>query len=76
MKAVREQKSLKEVSSYLEHFRRVVLTDPDILSGHGPQIVGWVEERVATVLGPTKTSRDANGPALPALRALQLAPLQ
>jgi hypothetical protein len=76
MKAVREQKSLKEVSSYLEHFRRVVLTDPDILSGHGPQIVSWVEERVATVLGPIKTSRDAKGPALPALRTLQLAPLQ
>ena len=76
IKAVREQKSIKEVSSYFEHFRRVVLTDPDILSGHGPQIVSWAEERIAAVQGATKTSRDANGPALPALRTLQLTPLQ
>jgi hypothetical protein len=73
--AVREQKSLKEVSSYLEQFRRVVLTDPDILSGHGPQIVSWAEERVAAAQGATKMSRRAKGPALPALRTLQLAPL-
>jgi hypothetical protein len=73
--AVREQKSLREVSSYLEHFRRVVLTDPDILSGHGPQIVSWAEDRVAAAQGATKTSRSTKGPALPALRTLQLAPL-
>jgi len=72
---VREQKSLKEVRSHLEHFRRVVLTNPDILSGHGPQIVSWAEQRVATAQGAVKTSRSAKGPTLPALRTLQLAPL-
>ena len=73
--AVREQKSLKEVSSYLEHFRRVVLTDSDILSGHGSQIVSWAEDRVSAAQGATRTSRSAKGPVLPALRTLQLAPL-
>lgn len=75
MNAVREQKSYKEVGSYLEHVRRVVLTDPDILSGHGPQIMAWIEAKVAEVQGPVKTRREAEGPVLPALRTLQLAPI-
>jgi hypothetical protein len=75
MEAVREQKSYKEVSSYVEHVRRVVLTDPDILSDHGPQIMAWVEAKVAEVQGPAKTGRIAKGPVLPDLRTLQLAPI-
>jgi hypothetical protein len=73
--AVRDQKSYKEVGSYLEHFRRVVQTDPDILSAHGPQIVAQVESEIAAALGSTKTSRKAEGPTLPPLRTLQLTPL-
>jgi len=73
--AVREQKAYKEVSSYFEHFRRVVLTDPDILSGHGPQIVAWAEAKVTAAQGATKTSRGTNEPTLPALETLQLAPI-
>lgn len=73
--AVREQKSYKEVSSYFEHFRRVVFTDPDILSGHALQIISWAEAKVAAAQGSTKTSRQARGPTLPALRTLQLAPI-
>lgn len=75
MDAVRKQKSYKEVSSYFEHFRRVVLTDPDILSEHGPQIVTWAQANVAAAQGATKTSREGEGPALPPLHALQLAPV-
>jgi len=73
--AIRKQKAFKEVDSYLGHFRRVVLTDPDILSGHGPQIVDWAEAKVATALGAIKTSREAEGPTLPALHTLQLSPI-
>jgi hypothetical protein len=71
---IREQKSYKEVNSYFEHFRRVVLTDPDILAGHGQQIVAWAEARVAEVQGASKTSRGADGPMLPALNTLRLTP--
>jgi hypothetical protein len=73
--AVREQKSYKEVASYFEHFRRIVLTDPDILSGHAPQIVAWTESKLAAAQGATKTSRHAHGSTLPALRTMQLAPI-
>jgi hypothetical protein len=72
---VREQKSHKEVGAYLEYFRRVVLTDPDILSGHGPQIIAWVEAKVDAAQGATKTKRGAKGPTLPALRTFKLAPI-
>jgi hypothetical protein len=75
MNAVREQKAYKEVGSYLEHLRRVVLTDPDILSGHGPQIMDWVEAQLAAAQGPTKTSRAVEGPTLPELSTLRLAPI-
>lgn len=73
--AVREQKPHKEVRSYLEHFRRVVLTDPDILSGHGLQIVNWAEEKIGAARGATLTSKKASPPTMPALRTLQLGPL-
>jgi hypothetical protein len=73
--AVREQKSHREVGSYVEHFRRVVLTDPDILSGHAAEIVAWAEAQVAAAQGATMTSRQARGPALPALRTLRLTPM-
>lgn len=75
MDAVRKQKSYNEIGFYLEHFRRVVLTDPDILSEHGLQIVDWAQANVATALGATKTSRRGEGPALPPLHTLQLAPI-
>jgi len=73
--AVRERKPHKEVGSYLEHFRRVVLTDPDILSGHGRQIVNWAEEQIAAARGAALTSKKAAPPAMPALRTLLLSPL-
>jgi len=75
MNAIREQNSPKEVSSYLEHFRRVVLTDPDILEDHGPQIVEGVGKKVAAAQKGTETSRGEEGPTLPPLREVQLTPL-
>src|SRR5215472_8107409 len=75
MNSIREQKSYKDVSSYFEHFRRVVLTSPDILSGHGQQIIRWAETEVAAAQGATKTSRRAEGPTLAALDTLQLTPI-
>ena len=73
--SVREQKSYKEIGSYFEHFRRIVLTDPDILNGHGSQIIAWVEANLSAAQRSTKTSRKAQGPTLPALRGLQLTPI-
>jgi hypothetical protein len=73
--AVREKKSHTEVSSYLEYFRRVVLTDPDILSEHGEQIVAYAEKHVARARGATLTSGQTKGRALPALRTFELVPL-
>jgi hypothetical protein len=75
MEAVRKQKSFKEISSYVEHFRRVVLTDPNILSEHGQQIIAWAEEKLALTQGAMKTGREASGPALPPLHTLQLTPI-
>jgi|ERR1700761_64759 len=75
MSAVRDQRSNNEVASYFEHFRRVVLTDPDLLGGHGRQVAAWVHAQVAEARGATLTSRRVTGPALPALSALQLSPL-
>jgi hypothetical protein len=63
------------VSSYLEYFRRVVLTDPDILSEHGEQIVAYAEKHVARARGATLTSGQTKGRALPALRTFELVPL-
>jgi hypothetical protein len=73
--AVRDQKSLVEIDSYQEHFRRVVLTDPDLLSGHRKELVRIVKEEVEEALGATPTSGGTKGPTLPALRTLKLTPL-
>lgn len=73
--SVREQKSYQEVGSHFEHFRRIVLTDPDILSKHGLQIIDWVKTNLSAAQTTTKTSRKAQGPTLPALRRLHLTPI-
>lgn len=71
--AVRGQKSQKEIDSYQEHFRRVVLTDPDLLSGHRQALVRLVKEETDEALGAaTLTSGGTKGPTLPALKTLKL----
>jgi hypothetical protein len=73
--AVLEEKSLTQIRSYQEHFRRVVLTDPDVLKGHDEEIIRWADDEVKRVHGFTPTSGGAKGPTLPALRTLKLTPL-
>jgi hypothetical protein len=75
MKAVRDQESLKEIDSYVEHFRRVLLTDPDLLPGHANQVIKQTKQQVAEVTEGIKTSRGAKVPTLPPLSELKLTPL-
>ena len=75
MKAVRDQESLKEIDSYVEHFRRVVLTDPDLLPGHANQVLEQTKQQVDGVTTGTKTSGGAKVRTLPPLSELKLTPL-
>jgi hypothetical protein len=72
--AVREQRSIDDIDSYFEHFRRVVLTDPDVLPGHADQIIEQTVQQLNKVQGK-KTSAGGQAPALPPLSELQLTPL-
>lgn len=74
-KAIRDQRSPKDISSYVEHFRRVVLTDPDVLRGHAKQIVEQTEKQVGEVVQGKPTARTAEGPTLPPLSEIELTPL-
>jgi hypothetical protein len=74
-KAVRDQRSPKDIDSYVEHFRRVVLTDPDVLPGHAQQIVERTVKQVGEVVQGKLTSATGEGPTLPPLSEIELTPL-
>jgi hypothetical protein len=69
---VEARSSFKLVSSYQEHFNRVVRADPDILPDHADEIIDWVSKQVDKTLGAVKTSGGGVGAALPALNELRL----
>jgi hypothetical protein len=75
MEVIRKQESVEDIDSEVEHFRRVVLTDPDLLPGHAKQLFEHTKMKVEDVTGPTKTSRPEEIPTLPPLSELTLTPL-
>ncbi|HEX4391893.1 MAG TPA: hypothetical protein VH084_10180 [Mycobacterium sp.] len=73
--AIHDQQSPKDIDSYIEHFRRVLLTDPDVLYEHAKQIVEQTERRINEVVRGQLTARVEEAPALPPLSEIELTPL-